>query len=392
MSVPLWYGKESDRMRKIECEQEFDSEFTAFLDSLKPHSKNAYRSLFAYWVNFTHMNGKETLEFRKKDTDALTQKKVVAFKQYLIGLGKSENFARLGTGAIRGFLSSHRLKLEFIPSEKRQIQEANRNTFDYLFTKEDLAKMSEFANLQERYILLVGKSVGLRAGDFLSFTYGTFRGIHLDGEAPISLGEIVTQKEHVKAFPFLDSDAVQIVKALLTQNPEAKNEEKILTVDEEQLTVTLKRLFEKAHLESGSKMVRFHNLRKYLFDKLSCVMSEEKAKQIIGKKVRENAYLGIDSLRECYLRAMPSIIINGNGKSLVKIEQLENALSQAESDRLATQTRLEQVLKKNEELLKILAKREIEKEPDGSKFGSKKGRPPTERETETEKLRKFLEG
>jgi hypothetical protein len=337
-------------MRKIECEQSFDTEFTTFLDGLKPHSRNAYHSLFAYWINFTHMNGAETLEFRKKDTDALTQKKVIAFKQYILSLGKSENFARLGTAAIRGFFASHRLKLEFITSERRTIQEANRSTEDYLFTKEDLAKMSEQANLQEKYILLVGKSVGLRAGDFVNFTYGDFRSIHIEGEAPIALGEKITQKEHVKAYPFLDSDAVQVVKAILTQHPEAKNSDKILELDEHSLSVTLQRLFEKAHLISGEKRVRFHNLRKYLFDRLTAVASTEQSKQIIGKKISESAYISTEQLRDIYLRAMPSIIINGNGKTHVQIEELKDALAQAESERRATQTRLEEALGRIEQL------------------------------------------
>lgn len=349
--------------RKIVSE-ELDAEFMTFLNGMKESSRMTYKGMLRHWVNFSHMNGAETLEFRKKDTDALTQKKIVAFKDYLMKEKKSngepisENYARTATGAIRGFLSSHRLKCEFITSEKRRIQEANRSTEDYLFAKEDLVKMVEQANLTEKYVLLVGKSVGLRASDFLNFTYGQFRSIHIESEAPVSLGEIVTQKEHVRAFPFLDSDAVQVVKAILERDPEKKDSDKVLEWDEKSLTQNMQRLFEKAHLVSGEKRVRFHNLRKYLFDKLSCVMSEEKAKQIIGKKIREGAYLGIESLRECYERAMPSIIINGNGKNHVALEEMKNALAQAEDERRAEKTRREQTEKRLEEVLLELAKRE----------------------------------
>lgn len=331
---------------KIDSEP-LDAEFTAFLKSKKKSTAETYHSGLALWVNFTHLNGQASLDFKRKDTDAKTEKLVMAFQKYLLGLGKSENTAKTLCGAIRGFYSENRLGLLFTKSESKNLSEANRTTTDYLFTKEDLAKMSEFGNLTDKYVCLVGKSLGLRASEFISLTYSTFRGIHLNEDAPIALGEIVTKKERVKAFPFLDSDAQKVVKAILEAKPEAKNEERILAWDEDSLSQNLKRLFEKAHLESGGKNVRFHCLRKYLFDKLSCVMSEEKAKQIIGKKIKESAYLGVESLRECYLRAMPSIIINGNGKTLVKVEALEDTVKDLERQLKAKDAEIE-VLRKNQ--------------------------------------------
>jgi len=318
-------------VRKIESEP-LDEIFTAFLDSKKASSRMTYKGMLAHWVNFSGLNGKATLDFKKADKDAETEKKVVAFKSYLLGLKKSngepisENYARTATGCVRGFFTSHRLKLQFIAGETKQLQEHSRSTKDYLFSKEDLAKMvSETVSptLQEKYIVVVGKSIGLRAGDFLALSYGAFRSAHLDTDAPISLGQIETGKEHVPAYPFLDSDAVQVVKAILERKPEAKNSDKILDLTEESLSETLQRLFEKAHLVSGDAHIRFHNLRKYLIDRLSAVASESQWKQIVGKKISEGAYVSTEQLHDIYLRAMPSIVINGNSKNHVKIEELE---------------------------------------------------------------------
>jgi len=50
--------------------------------------------------------------------------------------------------------------------------------------------MKLVGDLREKYILLLGKSFGLRVGDFTALTYGTFRSINLDQEPPISIGEI----------------------------------------------------------------------------------------------------------------------------------------------------------------------------------------------------------
>ena len=79
-------------------------------------------------------------------------------------------------------------------------------------------------------------------------------------------------------------------------------------------------MFNNAHLINGNRIVRFHNLRKYLIDRLSAVCSESQWKQVAGKKISEGAYISTEQLREIYTRAMPSIIINGNNKNHVKIK------------------------------------------------------------------------
>lgn len=86
-------------------------------------------------------------------------------------------------------------------------------------------------------------------------------------------------------------------------------------------------MFNNAHLVSGGRVVRFHNLRKYLIDRLSAVCSESQWKQIVGKKISEGSYISTDQLREIYARAMPSIVING-AKNHVKIEALEDAIAE----------------------------------------------------------------
>jgi hypothetical protein len=357
------------------------------------------------------MNGAQTLQFKRDDKDALTEKKVIAFKTWMLDKGKSENFANIASSCIRGFYTSNRMELTFTTPEKKRLNEKKRTTQDYLFAKEDLAKMAEQASLTERYVLLCGKSIGLRAGDFVKLTYGCFRSLHLDGEAPISLGQIDTEKEHVPAYPFLDSDAVQVVKALLESHPiteikdkdgkvievKYKDEDRILDWNEESLTQSVQRLFEKAHLVHGEKIVRFHNLRKYLIDRLSAVASESQWKQIVGKKISEGAYVSTDQLRDVYLRAMPLLTINGNHKNSVKIEELENALAQAEDERRAETTRREQTEKRLDEVLKILAKRQVNFEEHRNESGKvvfpskeamKKHIEETKRENEI--LREFL--
>jgi hypothetical protein len=331
-----------------------DQTFQEFLNTKKDQTRYSYSTYLKQWILFTKLNGKETLEGKKLDKEAETEKKAVAFKLWLQDNSMAETSAQTAVGCLRGFFAYHRIPLVFIDSEKKTLAEKNRSTVDYQFTKEDFARMEAQANLTEKYILLVGKSLGLRVSDFLSISYGKLRVLDLESEAPISLGETITQKEHVKAYPMLDSDAIQIVKAMLAKNPEAKDSDKVLDYSEASLTQSIQRLMVKAHIDPHGQIARFHGLRKYLYDKLVCVMSDEKAKMIIGKKIREGAYLTTETLRECYLKAMPSIVINGNGKSSVKIEALESELQMYKT-----------VLK---ELLKDKIGFKIIKGPDGKEY------------------------
>jgi hypothetical protein len=306
-----------------------DSVFEEFIKTKKAGTQYAYGTYLRQWMLFSKLDGRATLELKRNDKDSETEKRVIAFKLWMQNQGMAETSSQTATGALRGFFAFHRLPLTFIQSEKKTLSEHNRKTEDFLFAKDDIVRMMDQASLIERYIVLVGKSIGLRASDFINITYGKLRSLNLDAEAPIAIGETVTLKEHVKAYPFLDSDAIPVVKAMLERNPQAKDSDKILDYSEASLTQAIQRLMAKAHIDPHGKIPRFHNLRKYLIDRLSAVASESQWKQICGKKIQEGAYVSQDQLRDVYLRAMPSIIVNngnGNGKNAVKIEALETEL------------------------------------------------------------------
>jgi len=266
------------------------------------------------------------------------------YRKYILSKGKSQNYAVGQVMTVRGFYAYYRMPLMLRKQESRKLSEKNRTTTDYQFDKEDLAKMALAGNLKERYVLLVGKSVGLRASDFLGFTYGNFRSLKLDNEAPLALGETKTQKESVRAYPFLDSDAIPIVKAWLDSHKDAKDSDKILDDTEDNLSVILQTLCKKAGMEIDDhgtihgKRVRFHCLRKFLIDRLSATSSESQWKQIVGKTIDEAAYVSQDQLRGIFTRAMKDLLINGNGKTK-KLMEIENALidSQRKITSLETQ-------------------------------------------------------
>ena len=318
-----------------------DTTLSDFLNAQKKGTKATYSAYFRRLREFTSESGSEILKNHKQ-----WEKRIFAFQNWLIERDYAETYAQSATGCLRGFFAFYRKPLELTKTEREKLRKRNRKTEDYLFDREDIAKLSMCGNLRERYVLLVGKSLGLRAGDFVKLTYGKFRGSKLDSEAPIFLGETATEKEGIKAYPFLDFDAIPIVKAILEANKDKPDNEYILMTKskkkhnqyqrmrDEELSVILQSLARKANLEHGSKRIRFHCLRKYLIDRLSEVMSESKWKQVVGKKISESAYVSSNSLREDYLRAMPSIMVsNGNGQAVkAKVSELEERAKKAEEE------------------------------------------------------------
>jgi integrase len=309
---------------------ELDNEFKEFLGTQKSGTASVYATYLRLWIEYSGMNGQQSIEYKRNDKNANTEKLVLGFQQWLLQKGLSPNSAKTACGAIRGFYAFKRLPLIFIRQESKRLNNVNRVTSDYLFSKEDLYKMAQQGNLIEKYILLVGKSLGLRASDFLALTYGHFRSINLNDEPPIPLGEIHTIKENTPAYPFLDSDAVEIVKLILERNTDKPDNERILNyADEQPLTLALKRMFTAANLVSGGKRIRFHCLRKYLCDRLSSVASESQWKMIVGKKVNSSdaTYLSQDQLREIYRRAMSlTVVMNNNIKNSETIRKLQEEL------------------------------------------------------------------
>jgi hypothetical protein len=255
---------------------------------------------------------------------------------------------------VRGFFSYERKPLDLIRQEKLRLNARERVDEDYFFSKEDITKMAVVGSLKEKYILLVGASFGLRAEDFAQIRYRHYRALNLDSECPIPLGEMKTRKEKVKAYPYVSSDALPIIKAYMNGNKDKNEDENVWNERPEQLTTVLQTLFKKSGLDAHGKIVRFHNLRKYLIDRLSAVASESQWKQIVGKKILEAAYVSRDQLRDVYARAMPSIVVNGNGDTKKKVNDLTQENKALRTSLTLLQTELQAVNDRLEGINKLI--------------------------------------
>ena len=293
-----------------------DAATDEWLSTQKKSTRRTYGVSWNHFRAFVGMSGDQILADRKNDKDYKWEKKVLASKAWGIENGLSENSAKTVTIAARSFFAYHRVTLQYRRTEAKRLGEAHLKKEDYRFSLDDLKKMFDVGDLQDRYVVTVLKSTGLRVGDFLRFTRGTFEPYIYQGEAPLSLGAIDTQKENVRAYPFLDLDAIPVVKLVLekmTRDGRTQPTDRILTFsDEIAVTRLLKRLALEAGINSGNKVVRSHNLRKFLIDRLASVMSSDKWKLIIGKVTPESAYVSADSLRADYTKVMEMTCFSKN--------------------------------------------------------------------------------
>ena len=347
-----------------------ESDFTGYdeacIDFLTTHNtgtKHTYKSLLKLFLNFTGMSGQQILDSKRQDKNFEWENKIIKFKQWMKtqknrdGNYYSDNAVNTAVHAVRSFFDYHHLPLVFNHNEARKLNgKAQRVTKDYVLSNPDISKMAFVGDLREKYIVLLGKSLGLRASDFAPLTYGTFRSINLDKEPPISIGEIQTIKEKITAYPFIDADALPIVKQILDSNRSKPNDERIITVKEAELSSIIQALAKKADINLGDKHLRFHCFRKYLIDRLSASnSSESKWKQIIGKAISEEAYVSTFELRACYLETMKltTLNTNGNGKVSKLSEQIAELANENSKNSKIINALVQDLTKKDLELEKI---------------------------------------
>lgn len=311
-------------MPRNKTKHDFSPKVVEWLNSQKTDTRRIYSYSWQQFKDFIKITGDEVLADKQADKTHKWEKKILEFKQWLISTkGLSENTARAAAMTVCGFFAFHYQRLQFRRPQARRVGEGKRKTQDYKFSRNDLQKMNEDADLEESYVLLAGKSFGLRAGDFIQITVGDLKP-YLDREPPISIGEFDTQKEAVVAYPFIDRDALPVIKRLISKLERTVNATSATRMVGFKRTVTLSRILRRlvanAGIDTGNKRVRFHCLRKYLADRLSSVMSESKWKQIVGKTISEGAYISAESLGADYAKACDATCFPRSVKDIKEFE------------------------------------------------------------------------
>ena len=259
-----------------------------------------YEDVIIQYVNWLH---KRKAQYRRPDVNP--------------NLTLSDNSIGTYCIAVRSFFAFMRMPLVLNRPQRHAIAKTGEiRNMPYRLGLADIVAMKKQANTKERYILLVGKSLGLRIGDFVSLRQGLFEGNLKDHEAPYSLGVIITEKRKQPAYPFLYYEAYQAyidwrqeLQALNRWDGKDKfmlggtRPGSHMTVQE--VNGLLKKLALKGGLRLGNLRLSFHCFRKFLCDHLSTAVGDvNKWKQIVGKHITESAYISSDNLREAYAKVM----------------------------------------------------------------------------------------
>lgn len=301
----------SERKAVVDLENKEEEKFKIELDSLFDSLTEKYEK----WI-FTNKNenwGLHLLEFH----GWLKEQPKKRGKGTL-----SDNSAKQITNIIRGYLRHIGIVVNLNKKQKRTIMKVeSMPTKDYPLNLKVKGELLKVADPVEEYVLCAGVSFGLRVSDFVTLTRGQLEPL-LNQEVPMPIGEVMTKKEGVAAYPYIDREAKPAIQNLLIlMNRQGRTKPSDTMIDfttkhpDKEVNLILKGLFEKAQIPLGEFRVRFHILRKFLTDQLASVCTEDKWKHFVGKK-SDSPYVQREG-REAYRKVMDFTCVNHKNLSSV---------------------------------------------------------------------------
>lgn len=243
----------------------------------------------------------------------------------------SHNSALTKVNMVQSFFKYFRepLKLQRGTLQKQEVVEKF-----HVFKYDELVRMFQLANLEEKALLSLGLCVGLRVDDFIHLERSTILEAHeRDKIFPIEF-QLLTSKEKVIASCHVTEECFNILQDYWRTKSESKwvfpsNHEPISDDKAEDL---LRRAFQRAYPNSKDR-IRFHNLRKYLMNALAnASINHWHILRIIGKKIppSEATYLNDMDILSDYNKIIPLITLNksNNNNNHERLDNLEQEVSE----------------------------------------------------------------
>jgi len=260
---------------------------------------------------------------------------------------KTEVAAFDAVSAVRSFYRYFGLQIKF---RRNEVEQPMPVYIDHRFSLAEISGMVHAATtLRNKSIILFATSTGLRLGDIAKLPRERIQDL-LEQEAPVCIGPLTTEKQRVKAFPFLHKTAVESLKDYLNSRKDGWNllfpNNKGKPCDGHYLDRMVKESYERAGFKPPHReRIRFHCLRKFTISRMQDAGLEENVwKTIIGKKTKEAPYT-TDQLRQHFIKVQerldPGAITDNHAKLedvTTQLEALEkeNARLNAKMAELAT--------------------------------------------------------
>jgi len=288
------------------------------------------RKYFAAYLEFIGLTPQELIQEKAtQNTERTAERRVLAFRPWFEkNKDKTETISFDAVKYIRGFYSYYGQRLSFRRDELKQPEAKSK---DYPLTVHHLSQMVAAADVRGSALMLFAESTGMRVGDVVRMKRGLVEPLLANKleDGIVEIGDLSTQKEHVKGQFFLHSSATQALEKYLQER----------TDDSPKLFVTkvgnpltrkvanqiIKAAFHRAGLEEGSLTIRFHCLRK-LWTRAAqdTGITSELWKAMIGKSIGGEATYSSENYLEAFRKMLSKLDPGHLRNNHLLIEDLEH--------------------------------------------------------------------
>ncbi|MFH0748320.1 MAG: site-specific integrase [Candidatus Bathyarchaeota archaeon] len=278
-----------------------------------------------------------------------------SFLKWLEDGGLAHNSSCTSVNTIRGFFKFHREPLQVQNGKIKEIEKAKSW---HCFSLDELIKMVQVGDLEEKAIIMLGKDLGIRVGDFVQLKRKPLEESFKDqdGVFPIEF-QIETEKEGIVAIGHIMEETWNILQLYWKNSGESdyvfpSNNERLF-ISEDRANDALKSTWVKALPDRPDVKIRFHELRSYKMSVLSNAgVNEWQIKRMVGKKNSNDiqTYLTGVNLKESFKKAEAALSLTQATNNHSKLEQLEAAIEQLQKENSSTRAVSEIMTKKTNEL------------------------------------------
>ena len=247
---------------------------------------------------------------------------------------KKSNTALSLVSSVRSFFSNECVSIKL---QKGKVPSAEMAENEHRFTLQELRSMWLVADTEGKARMSVAVSLGWGVGEILSlktqFIKQAVKNVDEEGFAAFDYRR---KKTKARIRGILNPNAVHDLEIYLKRVP--SNQERLWTVKSDLgISKWLKRLCVEAGIENGTNRIRFHLIRKYVFDIVSSTCGVYESKLLTGKKIplSDQTYLHNleDRLLERYKKhAYPFLKLDGREGQEAKIpEEIKGKIKDLET-------------------------------------------------------------
>jgi len=224
---------------------------------------------------------------------------------------------------------------------------------------EHVRSMFAVADLRERVLLELATDLALRISDFRNIKRSALP--DLTQEPPIQF-DVMTRKEDVVANGFLSAETVELLKVYLKtiekrENPYLFPSNGKRAISQDRINSWLKKLAEKAGINTQGKRLTFHCFRKmFLSASIDSGIGLTAGKKMCGKAIpkSDDTYLTTVQLRKKFIQLKKMLTIRHTSKpeNQERITNLETAITHLQKANVSNKIIAEVMTKKVTELEK----------------------------------------